>query len=157
MLLIFLVFFKFVFSRVVIKTSFHFSIFKKYQFLFTKLVTRCLSVQQLLAATRHSPIISFFLLLCFQLLIFFFVKSFFVYLLWLTVFTEDVSEAVSSSLIKFWPRWSPPPTLPPRTLDEAANSPASPDPETRPQEIEEILSPPILPALELRPSDGTPN
>ena len=90
---------------------------------------------------------------------FFFVKSFFIYLLWLTVFTEDVSEAVSSSLIKFWPRGSPPPpTLPPRTLEEVgANSPTSPDPETRPQEIEEILSPPILPALELRPSDGTPN
>ena len=84
---------------------------------------------------------------------------FFIYLLWLTVFTEDVSEAVSSSLIKFWPLASPPPpTRPPRTLEEAAvNSPASPDPETRPQEIEEILSPPILPALELRPSDGTPN
>ena len=127
-----------------------------------KSVTRCLSVQQILAATRHSPIISsfFFTFCCALSYSFFFVKSFvFIYLLWLTVFTEDVSEAVSSSLIKFWPLASPPPpTRPPRTLEEAAvNSPASPDPETRPQEIEEILSPPILPALELRPSDGTPN
>lgn len=40
-----------------------FSKFKKCQFLFMKLVTRCLSVQQILAATRHSPIISSFFLL----------------------------------------------------------------------------------------------